>query len=266
MKLLTLTVFLNLTLVHNFGLAQGRDSGGGSGIAAEITRATDEFIRLVRENPRHFPGVDANYLASFDPTIKVTGQTIEFCDKSGVLEADTNINAGVSRFNLSDWLTKDWKGKVHLAGHERLVLAKLERSNRYDISNRIFAVFNEQREKKFGPTQDLCSLGSQACAIKNRIISQVKIIIAGARTGEIRMNMAKQFFAEQSVVGYIGVRTAILVRHGELRQNWSFNREAQITEYAQQLTQAFEVFFDAMKADVYAALESLEQPNPCVAE
>lgn len=225
----------------------GATSGGGNGIAAEIQRATDEFISLVRENPAKFPGVDPAVLQNMNPEILVTGKPISFCGKPGELDALSDREKNQSLFNFNAWVAKDWMAKVHLAGHERLVLAKYEASNRYPFSNKLYEIFLEKTERRIGKAKSICELSGRACRQLKDDDKMITDIVAmaldpaiglSAERGIEHLNMNKLVIESEKLL-LIGLKKI------EIQRRWINlgNVEAEVAEYAEQVELAYESHF-----------------------
>lgn len=166
LKHILLSFFLTLTAL-NQAFASETDGPGGTGggnmVAAEIQRATDEFIAIVRANEQLF-GIRASQLEIPGVQIRVTSKPILSCDGRSEFDAGSTRNQSV--FNRFNWLNQDsWLAKVHLAGHERLILLGLEKSNQYPISNRLFQLNrSKNRLDTLSSPQEICaSFETQWC-------------------------------------------------------------------------------------------------------
>lgn len=152
-------------------------TGGGSGVAAEIVRATNTFIKAVENNPDLFVGIDPVKLRSIKAQILVTGHAIQICKNQGELEAWSDVQSNYSKFSLPAWLGKDELSKIQLVGHERLVLAGYEASNTYDFSNKIYDVETRKLESLYRDAPEICSFGKEACAGKIELEKQIAQIV-----------------------------------------------------------------------------------------
>lgn len=235
-----------------------KDRGGGSGTAAEITRATEAFIQAVEKYPNLFPQVDPSTLRDVNPQILVSASSIKLCNGRGQLDAYSDATKNFSVFSYSDWAKKSWIEKVQLAGHERLVLAGLEESNKYSLSNKIYDTRIQDLIAVYGKPQDPCTLSATACketreleliladiaeAIQNKRVS--------ARGAKILLN-ALELNIESTILLVTGLKEAEL----EKKAMGQSRREKIIKEYEERVRLAFENHFVVRVAEVRRMIEA----------
>lgn len=213
-------------------LGKGNEgSGGGSGVAAEITYATDSFIATVKKHPNLFPGVDPEALSAMNPNIFIAHEPIQFCNKLGTLEAYSNKKGNYSRFVLSSWLGKTWEEKVLLAGHERLVLAGLEKSNQYHISSKLYDAKIQELEAKYGEAESICSISEYACAETKKVERHFVGIVENVRTGGYGVPTAKKLFQMAKLALDSMILSTIEQKQIEIdREIFGVNKEARKKE------------------------------------
>ncbi|RYZ92708.1 MAG: hypothetical protein EOP06_03455 [Proteobacteria bacterium] len=172
--------------------------GGGNMLAAEITRATTEFISVVRNNIELFPELNADRLADQRISILITTEVIRSCDGIGEFNAVSRKEELTSTFNAASWLSQPtWLEKVRLAGHERLVVLGLENSNRYEISNRIFeAGLNQGPGSIESFRNDACSgsRGKAKAACLDSVAEadrKIKELVMQASAGQLSIAVAR---------------------------------------------------------------------------
>lgn len=164
MKKLIIGLAITLATQSTFAIQQfGQERGGGSGLAAEIARATSDFINIVRNNRSQFPGVNPYLLERLHTEYVIVNATIRNCETNGELDAYTDKSTGKTTFNRKRWVEKTWQEKVHLAGHERLVLAGLEESNQYNLSNMVFLTDDLGKIKNKSQVSSVCEFGKHVC-------------------------------------------------------------------------------------------------------
>lgn len=231
-----------LSAFANSECSGGSCGGGGSSVAAEIQRATDEFISAVRTNPKMFPGIDAEVLARLDPEILVTAASISHCNSDAKLDAVSDFRKNQSKFNASSWLSKSWLEKVHLAGHERLVLAGYERSNRYTESNKIFSVDLQNREKQFGAAKDLCDFGVKSCQFKKTFTDALSRLLSGVNSGEVRANVADYMLDGERDVAQMQVLLLVGLKKIEIQRRWINLKDpaVEVEEYRHEVQLAYD--------------------------
>lgn len=187
----------------SFAAEGGHSGGGGTGIAASITRATNDFISIVEDNPAVFPELDVRKLKAANPQILPTAQKINSCDGLATLEAVSDSAANKSVFNIEAWKQKtDVIEKIFLAGHERLVLLGYERSNQYPISNRVFAL-GLAGAKLERASSNSCAWISDICADLEKLEDSVESTNVRFKSREISVDEAlismkgQKLFADQ---------------------------------------------------------------------
>jgi len=222
----------------------GQDGGGGSGVAAEIERATNEFIRVVKDNPDIFQEVDPNQLEIADVSIKVTSGTIKSCASNAELEAYSYPEKNESVFNITSWMGKRrWFDKMLLAGHERLVLAGLEPSNRYHISNKLYEVKLKELGKK--EPQTPCSISPYACRLKEDMEESLGNLIRLHREGSLTAGEYSSLVESNKNVLEVGKLSIIGFYKIELEKKWYIRDKAEkIVEYTELVDAAFSMHFN----------------------
>lgn len=237
--------------------AIGQERGGGSGTAAEVERATDAFIQMVEDHPELFPRIDPHRLKQQRTNILITYARINVCDKSSSLDAYTDLQTGDTYFNLSQWLKKSWIEKVQLAGHERLVLAGYEPSNRYHISNRVFQVDQQRRIQKYGYQENDCESEFALCQIVDRAKRNVAVFLEKHATGHLAPEDIHHLLRSSQAVNRIMLRTLLGKKELELsRRLFVVNKDQKARRYAERL----QLSYDMHVAPIYRnALQSLEQ-------
>ncbi len=240
-------VTLIVTMLNSFAHAGADTSGGGSGLAAEISRATEAFIVLVEKNPKLFSNISAKQLRALDPDIRLTGAKITSAS-GDELEAWSDSSLNYSQFNLQAWIAKDDWAKIQLAGHERLVLAGLENSNRYDISNRVYEVKIDQFVNLYGKVKDICSFGAGACESKQFFEAHILSILSSFMDQTIDKSTALENLKDTRAVIESEIQVLVLRYNQSLRLKT--NRRAAAEKYNKQIRLAFEVHFNPIFVDV----------------
>jgi hypothetical protein len=243
----------------------GANGGGGSGISAEVERATAAFIQIVRQNPNIFEGVNADYLESFHPDILVTKDPIKFCNNLGDLDADSDSEQNYSRFNLAVWIAKDWFGKIFISGHERLVLAGLERSNEYQISNKLYSHRVQSFERENGTLKTMCDFGAYACDEFSKLQGRISSVIEMSASKIIDLKRAKLHLdmIEESAQ----IVLLVLKGHEEFRVTrhlFNFNNEQKLKDYNESMQMAYEKQFRPIFIEAIRVLEEDTLPPKCV--
>lgn len=236
-------------------------TGGGSSVAAEITRATNSFIEMVKQNPDLFVGVDPVKLRNMRAQVLVTSQPILVCQNQAELEAWSDINSNYSKFSLPAWLTKGELAKIQLAGHERLVLAGYEASNTYDISNKVYEVNIRNLERQYGSTSDICDFGERACLYKKNIENHIASILNGYVAGNITPDGAEELLGGVSTLMHMqinGLVSRAVTDHGF---KWS---EKRYDSYKVRLGIAFQKHFDPLFKEANKIISENTQKEKCV--
>jgi hypothetical protein len=243
--------------------AKGGSEGGGNGTAAEIQRATDEFIRMVRDNPAKFPGVNPDQLAAIDADIRLTGKKIQFCDGSGDLDAVSANNQ--STFNLPTWRQKSWAEKVQLAGHERLVLAQLEPSNRYSRSNKVFEIARADQEKELGPAKDICAFGPEACRSREEIDALIDNDIVAMNDGAVSRDEA-QFLLDQTKQAIKAqINMVIGLKAVEIDKRWiKRGGDEELAKYSKAVNLAYEAHYRPLFLEAQNTMDDKDPAPACV--
>lgn len=247
----------------------GQERGGGSFHAAEVSRATEAFIELIEQNPQLFPEVDPRLLRSLDPEIKITTDKIEVCEsidqvprgrRKAILDAFSDTKANTSVFHLGTWLSRGWIEKVQFAGHERLVLAGYERSNRYSISNRVFqAELNRVLDREFTDT-DFCGLFYDGCGFIQMLEKQVEDVVELRRSREIKIEDATMALDDFKVLLSSSIRGQIVAYKAKLqKQLIHFTRpEKKIERYSQLVRAAMMNHFKPILDEAYIRIQNVE--------
>lgn len=244
----------------------GATSGGGSGIAAEIQRATNEFIRMVEVNPGKFPGIDPQILKTIDPEIRVTGKPIDFCDQGGSLEAYSDLGKVQTTFHLGSWAKKSWLEKVLLAGHERLVLAQYEKSNRYPFSNKVYEIDRENQEKNTGPIKGICELGERSCEFAKDAEAGIGMIISGFGAGDLTQSEGKSLLDDEQTVIEMHLVLLAGLKKIEIQRRWiNFgDPQVEVVKYEQQVRLAYENHFRPLLLEAKRMIDESAPEPKCV--
>lgn len=234
-----------------------KDRGGGSGTAAEITRATDAFIQIVEKYPHLFPQVDSSALKAQNPQILVTASGINLCNGLGRLEAFSDIDKNLSVFSYGAWVKKSWIEKVQLAGHERLVLAGQEDSNKYSLSNKIYDARIQDLISSYGKPQDACALSAVACKNAGEIELSIARIAEGFRNGDFSQAGAERLLknteanVESTILLVVGLKKMELEKRTMVQ-----NRAKALATYQDTVRLAFESQFRPMFEEARSLIEA----------
>ena len=250
-----------------FAYAGGVGGGGGSGLAGEIYRATNVFIEAVKNNPDIFKGVDPNALTSLvnpvthkpilDPRthkpvpveILVTDDSIKTCVGDGTLDAHSDAAKGYSLFNVSAWASDDDMEKVQLAGHERLVLAGYEKSNQYNISDRIYDVEVKDLEKIYGSVPNICSFGHPACQDARQLNARIASAITAVKLGKWPADQASTVLDSLRLAEKNIILLMFAIKQDQLNHRFFMTRRRAakiVADYNARLNLAFASHFDPL--------------------
>lgn len=253
--------------LYSFSRVGPGGTGGGSGINAEIQRATDAFISVVAASPDLFPDVDPHKLVNVRARITVTAKQIESCDHNAILEAYSDRDQNKSVFNLSAWVAKSWIEKVLLAGHERLVLTGYERSNRYNLSNRIYDIQPSAMAEKTGTAPDICDFGEFWCKFKSNADLMIAKLASDVSKGTLTTESAKALLKmqENSITGQIDSLVAIKAIEIE-KSPFSFlgNPQSELKAYENKVRFAFESHFRPIFKEAQKAVKGLSPDVTCI--
>lgn len=133
---------------------------------------TQKFIQLVEDNPSYFPGISANELRNLRVQVTPVRALIKICGKPSTLDGYTDVKLRETIFTDDRFSGMSPTAALVFAGHERLVLAGIEKSNSYPYSSRIYDILEKQRGKgkDFYPPSFICRWGPFACRQKKAII------------------------------------------------------------------------------------------------